>query len=273
MINLVDLHIHSIYSDGSYTIADIIQQAKQKGLRVISICDHDTTNAYFNLPKKIDDCTIIKGIEISAQHPDYGSSVHILGYQMKTHHHIDRLCKQNLQRRHDISLWQIQQLQAHGYPIELSHVRKKCTYSSTIYKQHIMDVMVEQQYCSSIYSSLYYQLFKNNGICMKHMEFVSAQDAINAIHADGGLAFLAHPFLSNADRDIAYYQTLGIDGIETWHSSHSSAQCGYLHDVAKRFNLFECGGSDAHGRYGNEPTMGESEAMIEMREVERWLKI
>lgn len=104
------------------------------------------------------------------------------------------------------------------------------------------------------------------------MEYVQAARAIKAIHADGGLAFLAHPFLSKVDQLIAYYSSLGIDGIETWHSSHTKAQCGYLHDVAKRLNLYECGGSDAHGFYGNEPGIGESEAMIQEIEVKRWLK-
>lgn len=271
MSNTIDLHIHSVLSDGTYTNDHIFRHIRNKQLSYISITDHDTVDAYTTLPDEYENCQIIKGIEISAQDPCLHKPIHILGYGLKSTHYVSQLCMLNLNRRKRISLWQVSRLREFGYPITHGEVYKKACASTSIYKQHIMDVMIDHKYCTSIYAPLYKQLFKNEGICRKDMDYVDVKQAIQAIHSDGGLAFLAHPYLSNVYADILYFKELGIDGIETWHSSHSAGQALYLHELAIKFDLYESGGSDAHGRYGNEPEMGESSCIVDQDGVLKWI--
>src|SRR5690554_2392766 len=75
---LNDLHIHTTYSDGAFTPDEIIEMAKEKGIRYISITDHDTMGAYGNLDDAQEDLTIISGVEVSTYYK--GMELHILSY-------------------------------------------------------------------------------------------------------------------------------------------------------------------------------------------------
>ena len=267
-MNAIDLHIHSVYSDSSLSLADILTSVKEKNLHTISITDHDTFACYKYLQEYSLPCAIVKGIEISAFDETLQKPVHILGYGFgEDTPHVDALCATTLQHRLKASLWQIEQLKKHGYKITKEEVEKLAIDSTAIYKQHIMDVMMKHGYSDGIYSDVYRKLFKNNGICECSIPYVSVAEAIRAIHADHGIAVLAHPYLSKVVLQIPNYLSMGIDGIETWHSSHSKSEVEDLHQIAKRYKLIETGGSDTHGRYGNEPALGECNPYMKESDV------
>ena len=268
-MNMIDLHIHSVYSDSSLSLADILTSAKEKNLHMISITDHDTFAGYKHLHEYSLPCTIVKGIEISAFDNLIQKPVHILGYGFgENTPHVDALCAITLKHRLHASLWQIEQLIKYGYSITKKEVEKLAINSTAIYKQHIMDIMMKHGYSDGIYSAVYQKLFKNNGICECSIPYVSVTDAIHAIHDDHGIAVLAHPYLSKVVSRIPDYISIGIDGIETWHSSHSKSETENLHQLAKRYRLIETGGSDTHGRYGDEPAIGECNPYIRESDVE-----
>lgn len=79
-MNRIDLHIHSVCSDSSLTVAQILSLAKESRMQMISITDHDTFAAYRHIPYDLLPCTLIKGIEISAFDEVAQRQVHILGY-------------------------------------------------------------------------------------------------------------------------------------------------------------------------------------------------
>ena len=166
-MNRIDLHIHSVCSDSSLTVAQILSIAKESRMQMISITDHDTFAAYRHIPYDMLPCTLIKGIEISAFDDVAQRQVHILGYGFgEDTPHVDALCEATLCQRRAISLWQVQQLIDHGYQISLKEVECMAQQSTAIYKQHIMDVMIRHGYSDTIYSDVYRKLFKNNGICV-----------------------------------------------------------------------------------------------------------
>lgn len=254
----IDLHIHSSLSDGSESVDTIVARAKENGLKVISITDHDTCAAYATIDNYTDDLIVIKGIELSCQDNTHHKNIHILGYYLNTATpHIDALCEPMLAKRKEITLWQIAQLQKYGYEITVDEVLALAPSSTSLYKQHIMDILTSKGYSSSLYSSTYKQLFKNGGICACDMEYADMNDAIEAIHKDGGLAILAHPYLSGVEAYIGAYVNCGMDGIESYHSSHTIQQIEKLNEIAKEYQLIETGGSDYHGYYGNEPDIGD----------------
>ena len=253
----IDLHIHSVYSDGSHTLQEIKEHVIEKRLKTISISDHDTFEAYEHIAQYEFPCTIIKGIEISAFDVVEQKNVHILGYGFPSKTpHIDKLCKPMLERRKAISLWQIQQLQDAGYQVNEEEILEIAKPSTSLYKQHIMKVMMDKGYSERIYSQLYQTLFKHGGICVHPMEFVRVEEAIEAIHKDGGFAILAHPYESKVVAQIPSYINYGLDGIETYHNSHKQVHIDHLHAIARNYHLLETGGSDAHGIYGDEPEIG-----------------
>ena len=130
-----------------------------------------------------------------------------------------------------------------------------------------MDIMIRHGYSDTIYSDVYRKLFKNNGICVCPASFVSVEAAIRAIHKDQGIAVLAHPYISRVTGSIPEYVRIGLDGIETWHSSHGQKQVDDLHAIAKRYKLIETGGSDTHGRYGEEPVLGQVNPFMKNEDV------
>lgn len=256
-MSYIDLHIHSVYSDGSNTLQEIKEQVIEKRLKTISISDHDTFEAYEHIARYEFPCTIIKGIEISAFDAVEQKNVHILGYGFQAETpHVEVLCNPILERRKAISLWQIKQLQQAGYQIEEAYILHLAKPSTSIYKQHIMQAMIDKGYSDRIYSQLYRTLFKHGGICVHPMEFVHVEKAIEAIHKDGGYAVLAHPYASKVVAQIPSYINYGLDGIETYHSSHKQVHIDHLHAIARNYDLIETGGSDAHGKYGDEPEIG-----------------
>lgn len=265
-MNQIDLHIHSIYSDGSYSVDEIIKEAQKKQLKWYSICDHDTFAAYDQL--KIWPKGLIMGIEISAHDDLCEKEVHILAYGMIGKIHIEQICNHTLKNMERIAKWQVKQLIENGYAITWEEVKQKAKPSASVYKQHIMQVLIDHGYAKEIYGKEYQQLFKNNGICMCKKELPKVEDVIKAIHLDKGVAILAHPRLSHAEALITHFIRLGIDGIETWHSSQSEDAIRYSHCFALANHLLEVGGSDCHGDYGNEPLIGCSNPLMWEGDVE-----
>ena len=163
-----DLHVHSHYSDGSSSVEELFQMASKKGLTHLSLVDHDTVRGIESaqIEGEKHGITVIPGIEISAYDFLRNRKVHILGYSFdKEATHIQRLCKPLLARRHENSLWQILQLQKNRFDIGFGEVAEKAAKSGVIYKQHIMDCLVNEPFSSRYYQQLYHRFLKG-------MEFV-----------------------------------------------------------------------------------------------------
>lgn len=257
-MNQMDLHIHTHCSDSSLSVQEVISYAQDIGLKAISITDHDTFRAYEQLDATCLPIRLIKGIELSAYDEQCNQSVHILGYGFsKETPHVDALCERVNQQMIEKALWQIEQLQTHGYPIRKEAVLENAKNSSAIYKQHLLSELIQQGVCSDLYSSFYQTTFKQGGICDRRISYPSIQETIQAIHNDHGIAVLAHPFASHVEQDLYRIYRMGINGIEVYHSSHTKEMVAYLHAFAKTYAILETGGSDHHGTYGKEPMIGE----------------
>ena len=255
-----DLHIHSHYSDGASSVAEILDMASEQGLTHVSLVDHDTVRGIepAQVAAKKYGITVIPGIEISAYDFSRKRKVHILGYAFdKEATQIKKLCNPLLSRRHENSLWQIHQLQKNQFDIEFLEVAKKAMMSGVIYKQHIMDALVDEAFNTHYYKQLYKQLFKGDGICSRDIEYVDAISAVRAIKADNGYAVLAHPGQLDSYDLIPELVKNGLDGIERNHIAHTAEDRERVAQYANEYSLFQTGGSDFHGRYGSQVEVGE----------------
>ncbi|MFF5994108.1 PHP domain-containing protein [Lysinibacillus sp. KU-BSD001] len=255
----IDLHTHSRYSDGSETLEQLFQQAKAAGITHLGVVDHDTTAhhaegrqlaAQYNI-------VFIAGVEISAYDFQRQRKVHMLGYGFQGEcPHIQALCAPLLARRHAHSLWQVGRIQEAGFALDKEQALAFARESGTLYKQHIMNALTEEAYDAKNYQTLYRSLFKQAGVAAGDIRYVDAFDALRAIHADGGVAVLAHPGQLDSFDIAEELVQEGLDGIELIHPDHTPLHMERVQQLADKYQLVTTGGSDYHGRYGASVQLG-----------------
>lgn len=144
---------------------------------------------------------------------------------------------------------------AKKFPVTPEFITKCCQGSTNIYKQHIMQALMECGYTTTIFGDLYKMLFTKESRMNVLMEtkYPEPTEIINAIHEAGGVAVLAHPgFYDNFE----LFEELipeGLDGVEVWHPENTPEQQEHLIQIAKKHGLVMTGGSDFHGAYNAYP--------------------
>lgn len=255
----VDLHVHTTVSDGSDTFAEVLSQAKERGITHLAFTNHDTTvgldeaialGADFGIE-------VIGGVEISAWDSGHERKVHILGYGLTTESPaVERLCTPLLKQRDATTRWQLYRLLEKGYPIDEGKIRTYASASAALYKQHLMAELTDEPYGSEIYQNLYQLLFKGNGLCARDIEYVDVRDAVRAIVADNGVAVLAHPGQLDSYASVEDLVDCGLGGIEKYHPDHGPEDWARCEMLADKFGLMRTTGSDYHGRFGRIPHVG-----------------
>lgn len=250
---MIDLHMHSNISDGSFTVDELIQLALEKNLKMISITDHDT---YYDWSyKSTYDLTILGGMEISAYDFEVSKKVHLLlyGNQLQLTH-VNPIIKDTLKKRHANSKRQLEAIIKAGYDIHYDELKK--SKEGILYKQHIMEGLKNKNYTTSLNGSLYKKLFKDFGVATGDIEYPNALDVIKAANKDGILVVLAHPGLSEVFDRVPIYVQAGLKGIETYHGLSNLHEQAISRELAQKYHLIETIGSDFHGHYGIEPEIG-----------------
>jgi len=247
----VDLHVHTNISDCNLSPEDVIKEALKNDVKAISLTDHDTLESIKVSPllEKYYDIEIVPGLEISAYDYGLGRKCHILGYYVKPNKEIFDFTQQILKKRHNNSLKQIETLKSHGYKITVDDVLEIA--GETIYKQHIMHILVKKGYAKKIIGEKYFELFKNDGICSQNIKYPSMIDAISVIKKAGGLPVLAHPTLYRNLPSVSKMVEAGLMGIEGSYPSLLKDEFKTIKEISNKYNLIITGGSDYHGLYGD----------------------
>jgi phosphoribosyl 1,2-cyclic phosphate 1,2-diphosphodiesterase len=242
-----DFHIHSTLSDGSDTVAEIVEKAVKRGLTAIAITDHDTLSLPRQLPRD-PRIQVLGGIEISAIDPQTGIKAHVLGYQIEDIETVEKLVAPIRERRHQNSLRQIERLRDHGYEIDLSRLHK--ADGQYVYKQHIMEYLVKTGQAAEMFGPFYYLVFKHGGYCDFDIRYVDVRDAVAAIHRAGGKAVLAHP---GQQQNFYLIAAVPFDGVEYNHMENTPEDKETIMECVRDSStpLILTGGSDYHGRYGD----------------------
>jgi predicted metal-dependent phosphoesterase TrpH len=249
--SLIDLHIHSTYSDGVLKPAELVDLAKSQGLSAISITDHDTADGageaiQRGLEKGIE---VISGIEISSWHGD--TSMHILGYLFRSDDEQFNSRLQLLQQgRETRNIRIIENLNKLGITVELEELLHYSEYGQTG-RPHIARLLVDKGIAKTVDLAFKYYLGRGAAAYAERFRF-SARDAIAMIREAGGVAVLAHP--SSLDPSLRSTPSLlkdlhkvGLNGVEVYYPSHSSKAVKALLKMAGDIGLLITGGSDFHG--------------------------
>lgn len=246
-----DLHIHSKFSDGDYSVEEIVNKIKECGIDIFSITDHDNIES-IEAMKKIEKKGLIyiPGVEISCEKEGY--KMHILGYNVDSNN--EELIKllQNMKTRKNLrNLEIIQQLKEEfGIIITKEETEMLLKAKNFVGQTTIARLLVNR---GEIPNTQY--AFDNY---FKYLELktpATAQldQAIKIIHNAGGYAVLAHPISIEKTYEVKIedifemFKCCGIDGIEIFNSKHTLSDVKRYLKLAKKENILISGGSDFHG--------------------------
>ena len=190
---------------------------------------------------------VLAGIEVSAYDYKNGFRVHMLGYSIARPEVTECLEHPTLEARHANSLRQIEILNRYGYGIDADRLHR--ADGKYIYKQHIMDDLVQRGKAPEMFGTFYQTVFKHGGICDFDIRYPSPLEALRAIKDAGGLAVLAHSGQQQNFCIIPELAKQGLDGLELNHHANHAKDYTIIRRYAEEYGLFLTGGSDFHGRY------------------------
>lgn len=243
---LVDLHLHTRFSDGTETPQRVVQLTREAGLSAIAITDHDNTDA---LPIARAEAAkygieLIDGIEMSASAE--GREVHILGYFMDVAHsafqkHLSQQQARRVARVHDM----VARLCKIGLNLESQEVFALAG-EGTVGRPHVARAMVKRGYVSSNAEAFDRYLGEGKPGFVPGST-VLPSGIIRLIRDAGGVPVLAHPMYLKKDELIDQFASEGLMGLEVYHSSHTPELIAQYALIAERLKLLRAGGSDFHG--------------------------
>lgn len=248
-----DLHTHTTFSDGSYTPQKLFEAAKECGLCGLSMTDHDTVEAYFDMPKT--DLMIGVGVEFSAfLHED---SVHILGYDfILDHQAIKDFCLRHKNRRFHRNLAIIKKLQNLGFKISESELYNRFN-DRTVGRPHIAQLLIEAGVCKSMEQAFKDYLAEGKKGFASGEKF-SVQETIDVIQKAEGKAFIAHPHLIKKRHVIRELQKMPFDGLEVFYAKYTKKDTLNWEKLAHEKKWLISGGSDFHGEFKTFNQLGSS---------------
>lgn len=273
---MIDLHMHTTYSDGTDNVIEILKKAEELKLDCISITDHDKCNAYEELKnidvKKYYKGKIIKGIEIKCSYK--GSTIEVLGYdydynKMKAwvkEFYADK-DRKTIETKYFNKLYDTcEKLNLVMSPKEDINWNPENDWGgATIYKEiksHLenQSKLPEDLWNDGVqtFSKRYYGNKESIWYIDKSADYPSVEEAIQGIKQSDGLVFLPHIFIYKWMKDIKkelqeLLDNYKIDGIECYHSDFNEENIQYLNEYCEKNNLLKSGGSDYHGE--NKPTI------------------
>ena len=267
----IDLHLHTLASDGRLSPTELIQLVANQGLETISITDHDSTDGLaeaYEAAKKFPYMRIIPGIEMSADIP--GDEVHVLGYFLDYHDvEFQEMLTELRRGRVGRAQVMVEKLVALGKPVEWERVLHFAG-DGTVGRPHIALAMVEAGYFKEP-KEAFEEYLGNDGLAYYDRPKLNPTESVAMIRKVGGVPVLAHPtFMNDMEAGIASLKKEGLVGMEVYYAQYDDDTVRHLARLAREYDLIPCGGSDYHG-LGNtgEPlpgTLGPPEETVKLLE-------
>ena len=244
----VDLHLHTLASDGRLTPTQLVQLAAHQGLKTVSVSDHDTTDGLaeaFEAAKEFPGLRIIPGIELSADVP--GDEVHVLGYFIDPS---DEELQSELTRFREGRVGRakamVEKLGELGIQVEWERVQHFAG-DGAVGRPHIALALVEAGYCKEP-KDAFPEYLGRNGLAYVERVKLTPAEAVGMIRRAGGVAVLAHPaYMNDMEAGIANLAGTGLAGMEVHYAKYRDDTIRQLARLAREYDLIPCGGSDYHG--------------------------
>lgn len=249
-----DLHTHSIYSDGTKTPGEIIEEGVRLGLSAVALTDHNTVRglADFAAAAKGRKIKCVPGVEISTD--DMGRDVHIVGLFLREecYEALENFMEEANQRKNESTRKMIEALKKDGYRVDYDEILS--THAGRINRAVVAAELLKKGYISQI-KDAFRTLLREYGPYYTPPERISAVAAVEFLASLGAVSVLAHPYLTFKEDQVRAFlkkaEPHGLTAMETRYSTYTEEVNRLASETAREFGLLESGGSDDHG--GNKP--------------------
>jgi hypothetical protein len=250
-----DLHLHTNFSDGTYTPEELTAQAHLFGLKALALTDHDTMEGCARMAAACGTAGIefIPASELTAELDEV--ELHLIGYFLDSENETLRTELAKFQEVRQRRIYEmVARLNRLGIPLrpEIVFTLANCRAPG---RPHVARALVQEEFCGSLDEAFERFLKKGKPAWVPKFK-ISALDAIELIHQAGGLAVMAHPGLNRTDEIIPQLVEAGLDGLECFHTKHSTATTEHYLQLAEAHKLLVTGGSDCHGMSKGRPLVG-----------------
>ena len=253
MEKLIDMHVHSDYSDGEYSPDELINKAIKSNISILSITDHDSINGIKSIDKsKYKNIKIINGIELSAK-VNHGR-MHILGYDFDLN---NKQLNDKMSSLRDNSLNGtlsiIEQIKRdYGIRFHYDDFKELINSNHNLGRPDVAKLCVKYGYASSIPDAFDKYLIDAYNKTRKTAKGIPKEECIKLILESGGIPVLAHPKSLELDKEelyseVDYLKKCGLMGIEVYNSIHNPEDVKLYQEIARYFGLLVSGGTDYHG--------------------------
>lgn len=257
-----DLQSHSIHSDGELAPAEVVSRAADAGVTLLSLTDHDSVAGVAEAQAEADERGIchITGVEITTLYGD-STDLHILGYLVDpSHPGLQERLARSRNDRQGRAQRMIEALLELGYAVDEDSLRTRAASGKTVGRPHIAQAVVshpdnalrlDEEGLTDPSAFLVHYLIEGRP-AYREREAPSVAEAVELIHAAGGLAVWAHPFWDFSEDEsvlsaLDSFRGSGLDGVEAFYVTHTAAQTGLLVDRSAELGLITTGSSDFHG--------------------------
>ncbi|MCD6358998.1 MAG: PHP domain-containing protein [Dehalococcoidia bacterium] len=247
-MSLVDLHIHTTISDGRLSPGEVVALAAERGVRIMAVTDHDTVDGIpfaLEAAKKFPSLKVIPGVEISTDVAR--GEVHVLGYFVDCRNPDLLKFLLKLHNSREIRARKmVAKLADMGFPVKWTHVVSLAGEGS-IGRPHIAQAMLEEGLISS-FREAFNKYIGRDGPAYVEREKLTPVEVVVLLDSLGYLPVLAHPAnIDNLGTLLEELKDAGLVGMEAYYGDYSHRVVQDLIDVADRYGLIPCGGSDFHG--------------------------
>ncbi len=246
MERYVDLHVHTNYSDGSFSPEEVVRHAKRLGFSAIAIADHDevggvTEAAWFSRSHALE---IVPSVELTTAFN--GKEIHLLGHLVDPN---NRELRERLKefRYHRFKRMQkmIDKLCDLGLQVSMQSVRTLAGHGS-LGRLHLARIMFQEKLVETVQQAFDSYIGIGKKAYAKRPR-IEIEEAIELINSAGGAPILAHPKLARVDDKIPELARLGLRGLEAYYTWHTPEETEKYLALAAAHDLFVTGGSDCHG--------------------------
>jgi 3',5'-nucleoside bisphosphate phosphatase len=254
-MKFADLHLHTYFSDGTFSPEEVAAYGQKAGLAALALTDHDTVEGCARAAAACAAAGIefIPGAELTAEHNDV--EVHLLGYFLDT---------QNQKLLAKIARFQaVRQDRIREMVSKLNRLQVPLT-AETVFalanckspgRPHVARALAKAGLVRNL-DEAFERFLKKNRPAWVPKAKMSALEGVELIQQAGGLAVMAHPGLNRTDDIIPALVEAGLDGIECFHTKHSTALSERYLEIADQYHLLVTGGSDCHGFSKGKPLIG-----------------
>jgi len=257
---MIDLHCHSLFSDGTNTPEELVALAEQGGLTALALTDHDTTDGLerFMAAGKESTVETLAGIELSAELGE--TPLHILGYGFDpSNAPLQAALAWVREGRTERNVQILKKLNTLGYNLTYEDIRKHSA-DDLIGRPHFAAALIEKGHFKHK-NKVFKQLLGKNCAAYVDRRRLSPTECLNVIRAAGGVPVVAHPAQMRLTRNklrrlIKKLVEQGLGGLEVWHPSHPPHQVQAFERICEEFDLIATGGSDFHGKLTPDLSLG-----------------